>query len=95
MSKKNYGIDMNGNVMDTQLKVVKNYLLQNPGVHRVSHKTCEEMWGFTRLSAIIHKMKDQFEADGGKYVINDARLEVVTRWGVTTHPKEYWVEKVA
>ena len=92
MAKKSYGRDVDGKVLDTQLKVVKAYLMEKPGVHRVTHRFCEEKWGFTRLSDIIFRMKKQLVGTG--YEINDRKLDVMNRWGNITHPKEYWIEKV-
>lgn len=92
MAKRSYGRDVDGKALDTQLKVVKAYLMAKPGVNRITHNACEKKWGFTRLSDIIFRMKKQLVGTG--YEINDQKLDVMNRWGNITHPKEYWIEKV-
>ena len=79
--------------MRTQVSVIRNYLLENPN-HTVSQKFVTDMWGFTRLSAIIFTLKDQLEDEGNFFVVRDRRMDVVNRFGNMTHPKEYWIEAV-
>ena len=93
MSKKNYGFDMDGNAMRTQVAVVRNYLEENPN-NRVTQKFVTDKWGFTRLSAIIFILKDDLDREGGKQIVNDRTIKVLNRFGNVTHPKEYWIEAV-
>ena len=94
MTKKSYGVDASGKAMRTQVAVIRNYLME--GKHnRVSQKFVADRWGFTRLSAIIYLLKDDPEREGGEYAVFDQRMSVLNRFGNITHPKEYWIEKVA
>ena len=90
-TKKNYGIDLNGKTMRTQVAVVRNYLEENPS-HKVSQKFVTDKWGFTRLSAIIYILKDDLEHEGNKQVVADEFKSCTNRFGNKTHYKEYWIE---
>ena len=89
-TKREYGIDANGDAMRTQVAVVRNYMEQTGSP--VTQKFVTDKWGFTRLSAIIFNLKDDLEEEGGSQVVKDRRIEVINRFGNKTHCKEYWIE---
>lgn len=93
MKKTNYGIDLNGDAMKTQVAVIKNYCLETG--NRVSQMMVTEKWGFTRLSAIIFILKDVLETEGGRYKVCDEMVSCTNRFGNTVRYKEYWLEEVA
>lgn len=92
-TKKSYGLDEDGNLMSTQVAVIKDYCM-NTG-KRVSQKMVTDKWGFTRLSAIIYNLKDRLEAEGGKWAVRDEMVTGTNRYGNKCRYKEYWLEKVA
>ena len=91
--KRSYGVDSCGNSMETQVAVIKNYLLTTG--KKVSQMMVTERWGFTRLSAIIYDLKDQLKRAGGIYEVRDEIATTINRFGTTVRYKNYWIEKVA
>ena len=88
--KRGYGTDEDGNLMSTQVAVVRNYCIKTG--KRVSQKMATAKWGFTRLSAIIYNLKDRLEREGGKWAVRDELVKSVNRYGDTCRFKEYWLE---
>lgn len=81
---------MAGAPLHTQRAVIKDYCISTG--NRVSQKWVTDKWGFTRLSAIIFDLKREFEEEGNVYVVKDATVTGVNRFGNETRYKEYWVE---
>lgn len=90
-TKKSYGLSEEGNLMSTQMAVIKDYCIKTG--KRITQAMVTEKWGFTRLSGIIFKLKEQLEREGNKFVICDEYVSGVNRYGNTCHFKEYWIEE--
>ena len=82
-----YGISAEGKPMNTQRELLLDYLKQHPG-RAVSQNDVREMWGFTRLSAIVKDVEYKM----GVYLKREKRASR-TRWGVVTYPTFYWYEE--
>lgn len=87
MSNHKYGIDRNGKPMCTQAQVVKNWLIVNAG-KGISQKECADLFGFTRLSAIIYVLKNKY----GMPIKSEAR-QCPTRYQTNSFPTFYWIKK--
>lgn len=82
-----YGYDSEGRPMNCQCDVVKNWLLTNAGA-KISQKTCTDMFGFTRLAAIIFTLKNDYGMP-----IKSEELACITRYDTSSKPMFYWIEK--
>lgn len=85
------GLDRNGSVMDTQRKVILNYMLDG---NVVSQMEVIRKFGFTRLSSIIYDLKEKLEREGNQYFIKDRTVIGTNRYGNDCRFKEYWIEDI-
>lgn len=83
--KANYGHTADGTPLETQWETILYYLQTTR--KRLTQWQATQEFGFTRLAAIVK------EIEYHKGIILKRRsIEVVTRYGGTTHITEYWYE---
>lgn len=85
--KANYGYAANGSSLRTQSEVIKNWMLTHLG-RAISQKECTDMFGFTRLSALIYILKNEYHLP-----IRSERRDCPNRFGGISTPMFYWLNK--
>lgn len=90
MATKIYGYDHEGRPMRRQQDVVRDYMLHHTGKENgMSHSSCEQMFGFKRLSAIVFDINKE---EGIEISREDRKVH--TRYeGITSNPTFYWIEE--
>ena len=89
MTKRNLiMLTAQGDALYDQRAVVKDLLLRG---ERVSQIQMTQDYGFTRLSAIIFDLKQEFLKEGNKFTIGGERKSGTNRYGNKCHWKEYYL----
>ena len=86
-AQKVYGYAEDGTPLKTQRDVVRDYLLSTKKA--ISQAEAWERWGFSRLSAIIFDLKDEFRNTCHRIVSEDK--SGVNRYGIVCNWTEYKV----
>jgi len=84
-AKKVYGYSADGTPLFTQRDVARDYLLSTR--KGLSQNKCIELWGFTRLSAIIYDIKEDFKGTCHRIITEDK--SGVNRYGFPCNWTEY------
>lgn len=82
-NRPTYGYGHDGKPLETQADVIRDWLLVHPG-KGISQKDCTDMFGFTRLSAIIYILKNDY----GMPIKAEDR-DCPTRYNTTSRPTFY------
>lgn len=89
--KRPYTYDKNHTPLYKQRQVVRNYLMTEG--RSITQKECTDMFGFSRLSAIIFCIKEDLLADGGDYEVQTEYVFVENRYGGMSRVASYSIVK--
>lgn len=90
-SKRVYGYTDDGKPLFTQREVVRNYLFSGKSISQLQ---AWEMWGFSRLSAIIFDIRRDLDLEHSEYRIVAKDCSGVNRYGFTCTWTEYKLVKL-